>query len=65
MGEVGIKRTNDAVEAPRRAISTGLEDANHLGVWRFLDALHRQQNITDKDIADLEMELRRCRIGAR
>ena len=62
--EVGKKRTNDAVEAPRHAFSTDLEGANHLGVWRFVEALHSQQNLTGKDIADLEMGLGSCRIGA-
>ena len=53
--EVGIKRTNNAVEAFRRAFSTGLADGNHLGVWRFAETLQSQQNITDKDISDFEM----------
>ena len=55
MEEVGIKTTNDAVGAFRRAFSTSLEDANHLGARRCLETLLIQNNIKDKDIADLEM----------
>ena len=32
-----------------------MEDANHLGVLRFVETLQSQQTITDKDIADLKM----------
>ena len=32
-----------------------MADANHLGVWRFVDTIQSQQTITDKDIADLKM----------
>ena len=53
--DVGISRTNDAVEGLRRAFSSGLAEAGHLGVWRFVDAIQSQQNVIDKDIADVEM----------
>ena len=53
--DVVITRANNAVEGPHHAFSSGLAEAGHLGVWRFVETLQSQQNITDKDIADVEM----------
>ena len=53
--DVGITRTNNAVEGFHHAFSSGLAEADHLGVWRFVETLQSQQNITDKDMADVEM----------
>ena len=53
--DVGITMTNVAVEGFHRAFSSGSAEADHLGVWRFVDTLQIQQNITANDIADVEM----------
>ena len=40
------------MEAFRRTFSAGLDEADHIGVWRFVETLQIQQNLTDKDVAD-------------
>ena len=51
--DVGVTRTNNAVEGFHRAFSSGLAEAGHLGVWRSAEPLQSQRNITDTDIADV------------
>ena len=48
--DVGTARANNAVESPRKAFASGLVQADHPGVWRFVESLKAQQNITKKDI---------------
>ena len=52
--DVGITRTNNAVEAFRHTFSAGLAGADRLGAWRFVETLQSQQNHTDKDVADFD-----------
>lgn len=52
--EVGITRTNSAVDAFRHAFPAGLAEEDRLGVWRFSESIQSQRNITDKAIADFD-----------
>ena len=63
--DVGITRTNNAVEASRHTFSAGMAEADHLGVWRFAETLQSQQNLTDKDVADFDQGWTRFRRDAR
>ena len=53
--DVGITRTNNAVESFHKAFASGLVQADHPGVWRFVESLQAQQNITEKDMADIDL----------
>ena len=53
--DVGITRTNNAVESFHKAFASGLVQADHPGVWRFVESLQAQQNITEKDMMDIDL----------
>ena len=50
----GALRTNNAVEAFRNGFSSGAAVGYHLPVWAFVESIHSQQIITDKEICDIE-----------
>ena len=52
--EHGALRTCNAVESFHNAFATGLVRAAHPTIWAFLADLKRQQNLTEKDIVDIE-----------
>ena len=53
MGAVAL-RTNNAVEAFRNGFSSGVAVGYRPPVWAFVESLHSQQNITDKDLVDID-----------
>ena len=50
----GALRTNNAVEAFHNGFSSGVAVGYHPPVWAFVESLHSQQNITDKDLVDID-----------
>ena len=53
--EAGAMRTNNSVEAFRNGFATGVSGGNHQLLWTYVENLHSQQNITEKDLADVEL----------
>ena len=53
--EAGALRTNNSVEAFRNGFPTGVSGGNRQPLWTYVENLHSQQNITDKDLADVEI----------
>ena len=50
--EAGALRTNNSVEASRNGFPTGVSAGNHAPLWTYVENMHSQQNIAEKDIAD-------------
>ena len=53
--EVGIDRSKNAAGYFRNAFASGLVQADLPGVWRFVESLQSQQNITEKDMMDIDL----------
>ena len=53
--EAGALRTDNSVEAFRNGFATGVSGGNRQPLWTYVENLHSQQNITDKDLADVEL----------
>ena len=53
--EVGADRSNRAVESFHKAFASGLVQADRPGVWRFVESLQSHQNITEKDMMDIDL----------
>ena len=53
--EAGALRTNNSAEAFRNGFATGVSGGNHQLLWTYVEDLHSQQNITDEDLADVEL----------
>ena len=53
--EAGALRTNNSVEAFQNGFATGVSGGNHQPLWTYVENLHVQQNITDKDLADVAL----------
>ena len=53
--EAGALRTNNSVEAPHDGFATGVSGGDHQPLWTYVGNLHSKQNITDKDLADVDL----------
>ena len=53
--EAGALRTNNSVEAFHNGFATGVSGGNHQPLWTYVENLRSQQNITDKDLAEVEI----------
>ena len=53
--EAGAMRNNNSVEAPRAGFSTGVSDGNHQPLWTYVEDMHSQKNITEKDLSAVDL----------